>query len=203
MNKNAVKPTKSLNILYDHRDEFSKYIVNLANTIEIFKGRIEMEKTTISNRSTKTFTLNGVSDASMKLLGFNKGRKISKTEECLVEQFWETVSKNMPEWQLLLKKDVSSVELRKTFVNTNTNLLNALGIAGRIIIEEFPKTWEDKLKNLKKIDWSRANPEWDGRLMRNGQMTKLAIGIDLAANVILTKCGVTLSDARQKIEAKL
>ena len=39
--------------------------------------------------------------------------------------------------------------------------------------------------------------------MRNGQMTKLAIGIDLAANVILQKCGVTLSDARQKIEAKL
>ena len=203
LNKNAVKPTKSLNILYDHRDEFSKYIVNLANTIEIFKGRIEMEKTTISNRSTKTFTLNGISDASMKLLGLNKGRKISKTEEGIVENFWNTVSKNMPEWQLLLKKDVSSVELRKTFVNTNTNLLNALGIAGRIIIEEFPKTWEDKLKNLKKIDWSRDNPEWDGRLMRNGQMTKLAIGIDLAANVILQKCGVTLSETRQKIEAKL
>mgnify|MGYP003318817329 CR=1 FL=1 len=27
LNKNAVKPTKSLNILYDHRDNFSKFIV--------------------------------------------------------------------------------------------------------------------------------------------------------------------------------
>ena len=203
LNKNAVKPTKSLNILYDHRDEFSKFIVNLVNDVEIFKGRVELEKTSISNRSTKTFTLNGVSDASMKLLGITKGRKISKNEEELVEDFWETVFKNMPEWQLLIKNNVSPAELRKNFVNTNTNLLNALGIAGKIIIAEYPKAWEDKLKNLKKIDWSRSNPEWDGRLMRNGQMTKLAIGIDLAANVILQKCDVKLSEARQKIEAKL
>lgn len=203
LNKNAVKPTKSLNILYDHRDDFSKFIVNLVNKIEVFKGRVELEKTTISNRSTKTFTLNGVSDASLKLLGLTKGKKISKKEEELVEHFWETVFKNMPEWQLLIKKDVSAVELRKNFVNTNTNLLNALGIAGKIIIEEFPEIWEEKLKNLKKIDWSRTNPEWDGRLLRNGQMTKLAIGIDLAANVILQKCDVQLSESRQKIEAKL
>jgi DNA sulfur modification protein DndB len=203
LNKNAVKPTKSLNILYDHRDRFSQFIVDLVNNIEVFKGRVELEKTTISNRSTKAFTLNGVSDASLKLLGLNKGRKISKNEEKIIESFWETVSKNMPEWQLLIKDDVSPVELRKNFVNTNTNLLNALGIAGKIIIEEFPKTWETKLKNLKRIDWSRDNPEWDGRLMRNGQMTKLAIGIDLAANVILEKCGVKLSESRQKIEAKL
>ena len=203
LNKNAVKPTKSLNILYDHRDEFSKFIVSLVNDIEVFKGRVELEKTTISNRSIKTFTLNGIADASMKLLGLKRGKKITKTDKELVEHFWNIVSQNMPEWQLLLKKDVSPVELRKNFVNTNTNLLNALGIAGKIIIEENPKSWEDKLKNLKKIDWSRDNPEWDGRLLRNGQMTKLAIGIDLAANVILQKCEVKLSDARQKIEAKL
>ena len=203
LNKNAVKPTKSLNILYDHRDEFSKFIVSLVNDIEVFKGRVELEKTTISNRSTKTFTLNGIADASMKLLGLKRGKKITKTDKELVEHFWNIVSQNMPEWQLLLKKDVSPVELRKNFVNTNTNLLNALGIAGKIIVEENPKSWEDKLKNLKKIDWSRDNPEWDGRLLRNGQMTKLAIGIDLAANVILQKCEVKLSDTRQKIEAKL
>ncbi|EIJ65015.1 DNA sulfur modification protein DndB [Candidatus Nitrosopumilus salaria BD31] len=203
LNKNAVKPTKSLNILYDHRNDFSKFIVNLVNTIDIFKGRVELEKTTISNRSTKTFTLNGISDASMKLLGSSKGNKISKKEEEFLQEFWEIVSKNMPEWQLLLENDVAPAVLRKDFVSTNTNLLNALGIAGKIIIDEFPKTWKDKLKNLKKIDWSRNNPEWDGRLLRNGQMTKLAIGIDLAANVIIQKCGGTLSESRQKIEAKL
>ena len=200
LNKNAVKPTKSLSILYDHRDEFSKFIVNLVNSIEIFEGRVELEKTSISNRSIKVFTLNGISDASMRLFGISKGKKLSDEEKQLVKEFWDTVSKNIAEWQLLLQDKVTAPELRKDFVNTNTNLLNSLGIVGRIIIEEFPKTWKEKLRGLKNINWSRTNPEWEGRLLVHGQMHKQARGIDLAANLILQKCGVTLSEDRQKLE---
>ena len=40
LNKNAVKPTKSLNILYDHRDEvLSIYVVNLVGSVDIFEGQ--------------------------------------------------------------------------------------------------------------------------------------------------------------------
>ena len=202
LNKNAKKTTKSLNILYDHRDDFSKFIVSLVNEVDIFKERVELEKTTISNRSTKVFTLNGIADASLRLLGLTKGKKLSDDKKILVKEFWETVSKNMPEWQLILKGEMSSAILRKQFVNANTNLLNALGIAGREIIDDSPEDWKDKLKNLKKIDWSRGNPEWDGRLIRSGQMTKLTVGIDLAANVIIQKCKVELSKNRQRMEEK-
>ncbi len=203
LNKNAIKPTKSLNILYDHRDEFAKLIVNLANTIEIFQGRVELEKTSISNSSTKAFTLNGIADASMKLLGLRKGKKLSDVEEKLVKEFWETVSKNIAEWQLLLADKVTARELRNNFVHTNTNLLNALGIVGKIIMKEYPDSWKEKLCNLKKIDWSRNSSDWEGRLIINGQMQKHAAGIELAANTILQKCGIELSEDRQKIEDKL
>ena len=203
LNKNAVKPTKSLNILYDHRDEFYRYIVNLITQVDVFENRTEMEKTSISNRSTKAFTLNGIADASLKLLGLGKSKKITKKDEVLIKEFWSTVSENIPEWQLLLKGDIVPSELRKNFVNTNTNLLNALGIAGRFLIKEYPDDWQTKLRHLKKIDWSRDSPEWDGRLIINGQMQRQAIGIDLAANVIMKKCGLALSPERQKIEDKL
>ena len=203
LNKNAVKPTKSLNILYDHRDEFYRFIVNLVTQVDIFENRTEMEKTTISNRSSKAFTLNGISDASLKLLGMGKTRKITKKDEGTIKEFWKTVSENIPEWQLLLKGDIVPSELRKNFVNTNTNLLNALGIAGRLLIKEYPNDWQNKLRNLKKIDWSRDAPEWDGRLIINGQMQRQSIGIELAANVIMKKCGLSLSPERQKIEDKI
>jgi len=203
LNKNAVKPTKSLNILYDHRDEFSKFIVNLANSVEIFEGRVELEKTTISNRSTKVFTLNAISDSTMRLFGVTKGRKLSNDEKQLVKEFWNTVSKNIAEWQLVLQDKVTPSELRKNFVNTNTNLLNALGIVGRIIIEKYPENWKEKLRGLKNVNWSRDNPEWEGRILIHGQMHKHARGIDLAANLILQKCGITLSEDRQKFEDKL
>ena len=203
LNKNAVKPTKSLNILYDHRDLFSKFIVNLAGDIDIFENRVEMEKTTISNRSTNAFTLNGLADASLRLIGLRKSRKPSEDEKKLIKDYWETVSKNIPEWQLLIQGKTTSSELRKNFVHTNTNCLNAIGIAGQIIIQEHPHTWKDVLKNLKKVDWSRESSDWEKRLILNGQMQKHAAGIDLAANIILQKCGISLSEDRQKIEDRL
>jgi len=203
LNKNAVKPTKSLNILYDHRDEFSKFIVSLTQDIEIFDGRTEMEKTSISNRSTNAFTLNGIADASLRLIGIRKGRKPTEEEKKLIKEFWEAVTKNIAQWQLLINDKISSSEIRKNFVHTNTNLLNAMGIAGNIIVKEKPDTWNDSLKNLKKVDWSRSSPDWEGRLIINGQMQKHAVGIELAANTILKKCGIELSEDRQKIEDKL
>ena len=203
LNKNAVKPTKSLNILYDHRDLFSKFIVSLVGSIEIFEGRVELEKTTISNRSVNAFTLNGIADASLRLIGLRKSRKPSNEEKKLIQEFWETVSKNIPEWQLMIQGKINSSELRKNFVHSNTNCLNAMGIAGQIIIEQNPDSWKDILKNLKKVDWSRESKNWEKRLILNGQMQKHAAGIDLAANVILQKCGISLSEDRQKIEDKL
>ena len=203
LNKNAVKPTKSLNILYDHRDQFSKFIVSLVDSVDIFEGRVELEKTSISNRSTSAFTLNGIADASLRLIGLRKNRKPSEDEKKLIKEFWETVSKHIPQWQLLIQDKVTSSELRKNFVHTNTNCLNAMGIAGHVIIKENPDSWKDVLKNLKKVDWSRESPDWQKRLIINGQMQKHAAGIDLAANVILQKCGISLSEDRQKIEDKL
>jgi DNA sulfur modification protein DndB len=202
LNKNAVKPTKSLNILYDHRDVFSKFIVDLTSKIDIFVNRVDLEKTSISNRSTKVFTLNGISDATMRLLGTSKGRKLSSEEKEMITIFWQTVSKNIPEWQLLLQDKVAAHEVRKEFVHTNTNVLNALGIVGFTIMNEFPDTWKEKLRGLKNINWARNNPEWQGRLIVNGQMQKNARGIELAANTILLKCGAKLPDYRLKYEGK-
>ena len=203
LNKNAVKPTKSLNILYDHRDKFSQFIVDLVGSVDVFEGRVELEKTSISNRSTNAFTLNGIADASLRLIGLRKSRKPTEDEKKLIKEYWEIVSKNIPEWQLLIQGKTNSSELRKSFVHTNTNCLNAIGIAGQIIIEQNPDSWKDVLKNLKKIDWSRESSDWEKRLILNGQMQKHAAGIDLAANVILQKCGISLSEDRQKIEDKL
>jgi DNA sulfur modification protein DndB len=202
LNKNAVKPTKSLNILYDHRDKFYRFIVSLTNTIDVFKNKVEMEKTTIGGKTPLAFTLNGIADASLKLLGLTKTKKIKKEDEETIIEFWQTVSKYMPEWKLLLNGDIQPYDLRKDFVNTNTNCLNALGIAGYHLIKEFPNDWASKLRSLNNIDWSRKNPEWKGRLISNKQMQRTHIGMDLTANIIMQKCGLKLSPERQKIEDK-
>ena len=199
LNKNAVKPTKSLSILYDHRDKFAKFIVAISYELEIFSGRVELEKTAISNRSIKFFTLNGIADATRKFLGI-KGRKISVDEQNKVKEFWNEMTKNIPEWQLLVQKRVTASELRKECVHSHTNLLNALGIVGNVLQNEYPSDWKQKLASLQNIDWSRSNPEWEGKLLLRGRMLKTKLGIELAANTILKKCGIPLSDERLNYE---
>ena len=199
LNKNAVKPTKSLSILYDHRDEFAKFIVAISYELEIFSGRVELEKTAISNRSIKFFTLNGIADATRRFLGI-KGTKISVDEQNMAKEFWNEIAKNIPEWQLLIQKRVTTSELRKEYVHSHTNLLNALGIVGNVLQNEYPSDWKQKLASLQNIDWSRSNPEWEGKLLLRGRMLKTKLGIELAANTILKKCGIPLSDARLNYE---
>ena len=62
------------------------------------------------------------------------------------------------------------------------------------------KNWKEKLRGLKDINWNRNNSEWEGRLLLNGRMLKTTLGVELAANTILKKCGIPLSEDRLKHE---
>lgn len=190
LNKHAVKPTKSLGILYDHRDTFARFIVNLTNDVDVFHGRTEMERTNISNRSIKFFTLNGIADATRYLLKL-KTKSIDSEKQKLAVDFWDRVSKNIPEWNLLIQKKVTAYELRKNYVHAHTNILNALGMAGHILVTQFPDSWKEKIKGLQKIDWARDSPIWEGKIVLDGKMIKNKVGIKKAANEILRGCGVT------------
>jgi DNA sulfur modification protein DndB len=188
LNKNAVKPSKSLNILYDHRNEASSFIVDMINDLEIFQNRTELEKTTISNRSKNAFTLNGIFDASLKLIGKTKSSRISEEKKKLIQNFWQVVSKYIPQWQSLINETISPYDVRQEFISTNTNVLNAIGIAGKKLIQKYPDSWEDKLKNLKNINWARDASIWEGSLIIHGQLQRQTKGIELASEIIFENC---------------
>jgi DNA sulfur modification protein DndB len=192
LNKHAVKPTRSLGILYDHRDTFARFIVQLSDDVEVFHTRTETERTNISNRSTKFFTLNGIADATRQLLRI-KTKSISADKQKIAVEFWNEVSKNIPEWNLMMQKKVTPYELRKGYVHAHTNVLIALGMAGHVLLTQFPDTWKQKLKGLQNIDWQRDSVLWEGKLMIQGKMLKNRIGIKKAADEILKACGVPVT----------
>ena len=187
LNKHAVKPTKSLGILYDRRSDFSVFIVNMVKTVPVFKNRTELEKNTLSNRTTKFFTLSGITTATTYLLG--KSKHLSKLDKDNTIKFWNIVSKNIPEWLLLMDNKIPAYEIREGSVHANTNMLQAIAVTGNVLMKEFPKSWDIKLNGFRKIDWNRSNPDWDGKIIIKGRMIKNKIGINMAANVLLSHCG--------------
>src|SRR6266850_6235770 len=88
LNKHAIRPTKSLGILYDLRDPLSQVARDLITNVPHFKGLTETEKTTISNRSIKLFTLSSIYQGTKALLNKTKHGRISTDEENLAITFW-------------------------------------------------------------------------------------------------------------------
>ena len=60
LNRHAIRPTPSLGLLYDHRDEGANLAKEVVERVPVFNGLTETERSTISNRSIKLFTLSGM-----------------------------------------------------------------------------------------------------------------------------------------------
>lgn len=201
LNKHAVRLSRSLGILYDHRDPISNLCKKLIKKVEIFKDRVELEKTTISNRSLKLFTLSAIYQSTRALLGLsNKVESISEKQEKLAVDYWNIVAENMYEWQLLLEKKVSGKELREGYIHVHGIALHALGVVGCELVNSR-KTWKAKLKTLNEIDWSRSNHEiWEGRAMSGGRITKTENHLILTTNFLKETLKLKLSPKEKQVE---
>jgi len=204
LNKHAVRPTMSLGVLYDHRDPLARLCVRLAENVPIFKNRTEVEKTTISNRSTKMFTLSSIYQATKALLG--KGQKpeqISLGEEQLAMEYWHEVTRYIPEWELVLQDKVSTSELRRSFIHAHGIALLALGLAGRALISQHPNKWKSRLQRLERIDWSRSNADlWEGCAMHAGRINASSKNVILTTNVLKKVLGIPLTKEEKNLERR-
>ncbi|ATH07086.1 DNA sulfur modification protein DndB [Halobacteriovorax marinus] len=174
LNRHAIRPTNSIGILYDHRDPMSSLTRELIECIDVFNGLTEKEKSSISNRSTKLFTLSAIHNATKVLLSKKKNDDVlTRNEKEKALEFWTAVTKNMPDWKSAKQRKVNTSELREECIHAHGVALQALGEVGKDIIRRYPKDWKKYLNNLPKVDWSRSNSDlWEGAALINGRVSK-------------------------------
>lgn len=201
LNRYAVRPTKSLSILYDHRDPLAKLANELVKEVSVFKGMTEKAKSSISNRSRKLFTLSSIYQATKTFLQKKEGTSVTDDEVALSIEYWETVAKYMPDWQAAVKKQVAPCELRSDYVHAHGIALQALAITGNSLIKSEPKNWKKTLSKLTEIDWARENASlWEGRALVGGTLNKSQKNVALTANHIKQTLGLALDPKEEIIE---
>lgn len=178
LNAYGVRPDSSLNILYNHRDEAAMLVKAVVQQVPVFRNLTEMERSTLSTRSGKLFTLNTLYNANLVLLTHHKDRAMQQQIELAVG-FWNAVSKRIPDWQRVLQRLVSASEVRRDFVHCQAIAVSALGEVGATLLSLYPQEWEARLDGLREIDWSRSNPDWDRRIFSKGgfSQSRLAVGL--------------------------
>ena len=200
LNKHAIRPSPSIGTLYDHREQLSELARYLVSKVSVFSRLTELEKSSVAIGSTKLFTISSIKNASQVFLGKTKKEAISEEEMEITAAYWHEVSLNVPDWQEALKKNVATSLLREQYIHAYGVMLQAMGYVGAALIARKKKTWRQTLKKLKKIDWSRANIEWEGRAMVNGKLRKNRDNVSLTSSLIKNKLGLPLTEKEQELE---
>jgi DNA sulfur modification protein DndB len=200
LNRHAVRPARSLGLLYDHRNELARLTRLVVAKSKAFKGLVEMERSTLSERSRKLFTLSAIYSGNAALVG-NREIKDVQAEASQYAEFWDEIAAYIPEWGLVRQSKMTAGEVRRDFLHSHAITLQALGIAGEKLLELPNDQWKAKLKTLAKLDWSRGNARlWEGRTMIGGRVSKASQNVTLTVNLIKEHFGISLSPEEQRAE---
>jgi len=200
LNRYAVRPSKSLGLLYDHRDDAAQVTKLLAIKSTTFIDLVEMEKTSLSTRSRKLFTLSAIHSANNSLLKREKIRSLEEAADLSI-QFWDELGKYIKEWKLVKSFKVTSGEIRQDFVHCHAIVLQALGTLGSDLLSLSKAEQKKRLKILGKINWKRSNSRvWEGRAMIGGRIQKGSNNVTLTANYLKNQLDIELTPEEQRAE---
>ena len=168
LNRYAIRPTRSINILFNSREEASIIAKQVADKVDIFHSLTEKESTSISNRSKALFTLSAICTATSELL--KESALDTESKISLACAFWEQVSAHMPEWRAVKSGELRAADVRKQYICSLSITLVALGAGGRALISAYPVHWAQRLEVLDSIDWSKDNAVWNGLVFVGGKI---------------------------------
>lgn len=199
LNRYAIRPSKSLGVLYDHRDSSARLAKEVAIKCSVFRDVVEMERSTLAIRSRKLFTLSAIHSAIAALF---QGMEIKNDEAVsTATSYWEEIAKQMPEWQAVRDRKMTAGDVRQDFIHSHGIVLHALGRVGNTLLRLEDGAWKKPLKKLQQINWARSNSRmWEGRAMIGGRVCKAGHNVTLTANAIKTKLGLELSAEEQRVE---
>jgi DNA sulfur modification protein DndB len=197
LNRTARTTSKSLNILYNHRDLMSQVALTVIERHSLFKKYVDKDRISLPLRSPKLFTLGAVYDGTLALL---EGVTQSDYEQklALASEFWDVVAANIAEWGRVEAGELKPAELRQEYINTHAVVLWALGAMGRTLISVHPHDWQEKLVALKKIDWRRTNKEWQGIAMSGPDVVNRRQSRMDTSSFLKRKLGLPLTPSEER-----
>lgn len=200
LNRYAIRPSRSLGILYDHRDDRAELARKVATTCSVFRDVVEMERSTLSARSRRLFTFSAIYSATNALL-LNTEIETLEDRNQIACSYWQEVGRHIKEWELVRKGKISAGEAREDSIHSHGVVLQALGRVGNSLLLHHDKDWRKRLAGLSALDWSRSNTSlWEGRAMIGGRVSKATNNVILTGNAIKQHLGLALTPDEQRVE---
>lgn len=200
LNRYAIRPARSLGVLYDHRDDKAQLAKLVVARSPAFKNVVEMERTTLAPRSRRLFTLSAIYTATAALLQ-NVDIEGPEARAALAGEFWATVAQQLPQWSQVQQGRLTAGEVREDFLHSHGVVLQAFGRVGNSLFHHRKRDWKKVLGRLGTLDWRRGNAAlWEGRAMVGGRVSKAQQNVLLTTNAIKQHLGLNLSADETRAE---
>lgn len=200
LNKHAVKTSNSIAELYDSRDDLAVVTRRVVSRVEFINAYTDKERDILGKFSSNLFTLNTFYTANKKIV---QRADITTEIEDFLTTFWSAVANNLVQWNELLHKEISKVDLRENYIITQAVVIQALGRVGHYYLTHPENDFKVSLKGLKNIDWKRNSDQWYLRTIRaNGRMITSEKAVILTSNVIKLALGIQLDRDEENREKK-
>lgn len=202
LNRFVQKTSKSLDILYDKRDPYSRLTLDVIRLIDVFEGMVDRDAISIGIRSPKLFTLSTIYDANKELLRHHDVEGESEEDEESLQEitatavrFWKAVAENIPVWRSVKEQHMRAMELRQESLASHATVMRAIGGAGAELMRADPDNWEERLEALQEIDWRKSNPQWEGVCVVAGSVSSNRQSRQATKAFVKRALGLDLSDA--------
>ena len=200
LNRYAIRPSTSIGVLYDHRDPYASIARAVVASSSLLRDVVEMERSTLSVRSRKLFTLSAIFTATKTYLAGvssdDLGEHISSTTH-----FWDGISEGFPEWHMVRDRKLTAGEVRADFIHSHGTVLHALGRLGSNLRTMPDVSWKEIGVRLGELDWHKSNAElWEGRALTGGRVSKSSNNVTLTTNALKLHLDVPLTTEEQRME---
>ena len=200
LNRYAKQPSKTLNLLFEHREFFARVAKTVADEAATFKDRVNLETNSLGRKSRHHITLAVLYECVVSLLdgqyqdSETNDRKLKEAVDRVVHVYDEVVTPQLPEFERMLKGEFIPYDLRCKYIYSHSVGQQAIAKAIRSCQDNLKSKWEDAVaRSFAKIDWRIANPEWEGSALQGGAIYTRRQNVEHAATFIKMKIGIPVT----------
>jgi DNA sulfur modification protein DndB len=199
LNRYAKQPSKTLNLLFEHREFFAVVAKEVGSGARTFRDRVNLETNSLGQKARHHITLGVLYECVLALLEghYNDGEKalgkIREATDLVTHIYDDVVAPTLPEFENMLAGHALPYDLRTKYIFNHSVGQQALARAIRAARDEFGDKWEDVVRPaLALIDWRLISPQWEGTAVQGGAIGSRRQNIEQTATVVKLLIGVTV-----------
>ncbi|WP_231878316.1 DNA sulfur modification protein DndB, partial [Oleiphilus sp. HI0117] len=160
----------------------------------------DLENSSLSKKSNKLFTLSSIKHANRALLKKKRKDKLTESDVEIAKAFWTQLSQALPFWKLVREGKIAASSVREDNLFSHGIIIQAIATLGSYLLSQHPENWQNYVKQLEDVNWSKSNHLWDGRSIIFGRMTKTKSANLLTVNALKLHLGIELDPEEKVLE---